>query len=139
MHEIKQIKDMLMEELKELTKKGELTAGSLETVDKLLNSIKNACKITMYDEYQGEDYSYEGGNRGGYSRARGRGSDAMRDSRGRYSSEGYSSRRYSRGDGYSYGSDSEEIIEALREAMEHADTEQEKTTIRKMIRRMEQG
>lgn len=146
MHEIYQIKDMLMEELKELTKKGELTAGSLDTVDKLLNSIKNACKITMYEESDEGDYSNEGGAganmsyRGGYSRARGRGSNAIRDSRGRYSSEGYSSRRgYSRAGGYSYGDDSEEIIEALRQAMEEAETEQEKSTIRKMIRRMEQG
>ena len=130
MHEIYQIKDMLKEELKALTQKGELTAGSLETVDKLLNSIKNACKIIMYEEYSDE---------GDYSRARGRGSNASRDSRGRYSSEGYSSRRYSRDGGYSYGDNSGEIVEALRQAMEEAETEQEKSTIRKMIRRMEQG
>lgn len=130
MHEIKEIKSMLKDELRDLTQKGELTAGSLETVDKLLNSIKNACKIEMYDEYQGDDYSTRG-----YSRARGRGSDANRDSRGRYSSDGYNTRRGV----YSYDDGSEDIIEALRHAMEQAETEQEKTTIRKIIRRMENG
>lgn len=154
MHEFYELKEMLMDEVKELTKKGELTAGSLDTVDKLLNSIKNACKIIMYDEYEGEgEYSSEGGggmssNRGGYSRARGQ----RRDSMGRYSREGgYSNARggrggsrggrggYSREGGYSYDDGEEEKIEALREAMQDAENEQERMIIKRMIKRMEQG
>lgn len=131
MHEFYELKEMLMDEVKELTKKGELTAGSLDTVDKLLNSIKNACKIIMYDEYKDEGgYSSEGvgmSNRGGYSNARGRGRNARRDSMGRYSRSGYS-----------YADENEEKIEALREAMHDAESEQEKMIIKKMIRRMEQ-
>lgn len=147
MHEFYELKDMLMDEVKELTKKGELTAGSLDTVDKLLNSIKNACKIIMYDEYSDEgEYSQESGMsyRSGNSYARGRGSNARRDSMGRYSSEGgYSNARgrrgYSRRGGYSYDDGgNEEMIDALREAMNEAETDQEKTILKKMIRRMEQ-
>ncbi len=154
MHEFYELKEMLMDEVKELTKKGELTAGSLDTVDKLLNSIKNACKIIMYDEYQDEgEYSSEGGmsNRGGYSNARGRGSNARRDSMGRYSREGGNSYArggrggsrggrggYSREGGYSYADDNEDKIEVLREAMQDAESEQERMIIKKMIRRMEQ-
>lgn len=143
MHEFEELKEMLMEEVKNLTKKGELTAGSLDTVDKLLNSIKNACKIIMYDEYSDGGYSYEGN----YSNARGQ----NRDSRGRYSREGGNSYArggrggsmrsrggYSREGGYSYGDGNEEMIEALRSAMQEADTEQERMVIKKMIRRMEQ-
>ena len=138
MHEFYELKEMLMDEVRELTKKGELTAGSLDTVDKLLNSIKNACKIIMYDEYSEDGYSYADSDRemSEYSYARGRGSNARRDSMGRYSRGG---RNYRGGrGGYSYGDGNEEKIEALREAMKDAESEQEKMIIKKMIRRMEQ-
>lgn len=158
MHEFYELKEMLMDEVKEITKKGELNAVSLDTVDKLLNSIKNACKIIMYDELEDEgEYSQEGGSsyRGGNSYARGRGGNARRDSRGRYSREGEGGGSsyargggqggsrggrggYSRESGYSYEDGNEEVIEALREAMQNAGNEQEKMILKKMIRRMEQ-
>ena len=144
MHELHELKEMLMEEVGKIAKKGELTAGSLETVDKLLNSIKNACKIEMYDEYtDGGDYSRESG----MSYARG---DQRRDARGRYSREGgYSyargdrggsrgGRGYSRAGGYSYGDDTEEKVELLREMMQEAGSEEERRALLKIIRRMEQ-
>lgn len=150
MHELYELKEMLMDEVGKIAKKGELTAGSLETVDKLLNSIKNACKIAMYEEYsEGGDYSQEGGMAyaGEYSNARngrGRGSQARRDSMGRYSSaDGRGGSRgdrggYSRARGYSYGDDTEEKVELLREMMDDAKTEEERRAINKIIRRMEQ-
>ena len=153
MHEFYELKEMLMEEVKKIAKKGELTAGSLETVDKLLNSIKNACKIIMYDEYADEgEYSSEGGMSyaGGYSNARGQ----RRDSRGRYSREGggYSNARggqgggsrggggrggYSREGGYSYADENEEKIEMLREMMQEVSSDEERRALQKIIRRME--
>ena len=78
MHTYYEVKDMLHEELDDIVKKGELSAGSLDTIDKLLNAIKNSCKIIMYEEYSDDGYSY----------ARGRGSNAKRDSMGRYSRDG---------------------------------------------------
>ena len=66
MHIYYQVKDMLHKELEDIIREG----GSdipLDIVDKLLNSIKNSCKIIMYEEYSDDDYSYDGG----YSNARG--------------------------------------------------------------------
>ena len=153
MHTYYDAKEMLHKELEEIVRKGELSAGSLETIDKLLNSIKNACKIIMYDEFD-EGYSQEGGSMGGNSYAQ------RRDSMGRYSREGrgysresayanarggrgggnrggYSRRGYSRDGGYSYDDGKEEKVEILREMMEEANSEDERRVIQKLIRRME--
>lgn len=90
MNELYELKEMLCKELEEMGSKGELTAGTLDTVDKLAHALKNLDKvIENYDgEYSGDDMSY----RDGRSYARGRGRNARRDSMGRYSS------RYSRGE-----------------------------------------
>lgn len=149
MHTYYELKDMLKKELDQIVKKGELSAGSLETIDKLLNSIKNACKITMYEEYKEDGYSYADSDMdmSNYSYARGRGSNARRDSMGRYSSEGgYSNARGSRDGrggysrrGYSYDDgDKQEKVEMLREMMQEAGSEEERRTLQKIIRRMEQ-
>lgn len=145
MHEMYELKEMLMEEVKKIANKGELTAGSLETVDKLLNSIKNTCKIIMYDEYaeDGNSYADSDMDTSEYSYARGRGSNARRDSMGRYSREGgYSNARgrggrYSRR-GYSYADGKEEKVEMLRDMMGEVSSEDERRALQKIIRRMEQ-
>ena len=135
MHTYYELKDMLKEELDKIVKKGELSAVSLETIDKLLNSIKNSCKIIMYEEYAEDGNSYADGDRdmSEYSYARGRGSNG----RGRYSSEGgYSNARggrdgrdgrggYSRRSGYSYADgDKAEKIEMLRDMMQEVNEEE---------------
>lgn len=139
MHELYEMKEMLMDEVKKIAQKGELTAGSLETIDKLLNSIKNACKIIMYDEYEKDGYSQADAdmNMSSYAYARGRGRNASRDSMGRYSSEGgYSNRMYSRRGGYSYA-DKNEKVEMLREMMQEVGTDEERRALQKIIRKME--
>ena len=78
MHKLEELKEMLMRELENLTKKGELSAGSLDAVDKLTHSIKSICYII--EEMEDEE---------GSSGARGRGRNARRDSMGRYSSNSY--------------------------------------------------
>lgn len=146
MHVYEEVKKMLCDELKDITKKGELSAGSLDTIDKLLHSLKNASKMIMYEQYAGDGYSYADADMDmtEYSYARGRGRNAKRDSMGRYSSEGGYSNRYSRGhDGYSrrgYSYDDgerEEKIGMLREMMNEAGSEEERKTISNIIRRME--
>lgn len=134
MHTYYELKDMLRDELDEITKKGELSAGSLETIDKILNSIKNACKIIMYEEYSEDDgYSNADGmdGMGNYSNARGRGSNARRDSMGRYSRRGYRG-RYSYDDG-----DKQEKIQILKDMMGEASSDDERRALQKIIRRME--
>lgn len=139
MHTYYDVKEMLKNELDEIVKKGELSAGSLETIDKILNSIKNSCKIIMYEEYSEDGYSYADGDADmsdyAYARTsgRGRGSNARRDSMGRYSSRGYSRRgRYSYDDG-----DKQEKMDMLREMMKDASSDEERRALNKIIRRME--
>lgn len=130
-------KEMLHKELAEIVRKGELSAGSLETIDKLLNSIKNACKVIMYEEYSADGHSYADADNdmSEYSYARG----ARRDSRGRYSSEG--ARRGGRGiysrRGYSYDSDKEDKVDMLRSMMSEVHTDDERRALQKIIHRME--
>ena len=143
MHTYYELKDMLHDELADIVKKGELSAGKLDTVDKLLNSIKNTCKIIMYEEYAEDGYSYADGDMAihDYSYARGRGSNAKRDAMGRYSSDGgYSERgRYSKRGGYSYaGGEKEEKITLLRQMMNESTSDEERRALQKIIRRMEQ-
>ena len=129
---------------------GKLTAGDVDYIDKLTHALKSI-KTTIameeadysYDDGMGGSYangmmggnmgggSYaRGGNRGGsrggsYARGdgRGRGSNARRDSMGRYSSRGYSR--------------ADSVKGMLEEAMEQAQNEREREAIRKAISEME--
>lgn len=128
---------MLMGELKEYGSK-ELTAGSLEVVDKLAHTIKNLCKIieaSEKEEYSSasrEEYSRassrDGGNR--YSRdsmrsyARGRGSNANRDSMGRYSGDS----------GYSRN---EEMVSELYTLMDEAPDDKTRQEFQRFIQKIE--
>jgi hypothetical protein len=124
MHELYELKEMLCKELEEYGRKGDLSAGSLEIVDKLAHALKNVDKIIESKEEESGEYSGAMPRRGGSYRyddgmmtcgyyrggsyARGRGSNARRDSMGRYSS-----RDYSRAEG-----DMAEIVEELRGMMD---------------------
>lgn len=140
MHELYELKDKLLHELEEYGTK-ELSAGTLDVVDKLSHAVKNLCKIIEIKEAE-EEYSGDimggtsyarGGNRGGSrggsyrgSYARGRGSNAKRDSMGRYSSE----RGYSR--------DGMEMADQLRDLMEDAPDETIRRDIERLLRKVEQ-
>ena len=148
MHELYELKDKLLQELEEYGTK-ELSAGTLDVVDKLSHAVKNLCKIIEMKEDE-EEYSGDmmgnrimggtsyarGGNRGGSYRgpyegrggsyARGRGSNAKRDSMGRYSSE----RGYSR--------DGMEMADQLRDLMEDAPNDAIRGDIERLLRKVEQ-
>ena len=149
MHELYELKEMLMKELEEYGRKGEMSAGSLEIVDKLSHAIKNLCKIIEAAEEEDEGYSrrggsyyYEGGQggntntarmgRGGSSYARGggrgRGSNARRDSMGRYSRTG----------GSVYYRNADELVEQLEELMEDAPNEQIRQRMSQLVQELEQ-
>lgn len=115
MHELYQLKEKLLDEMKKYSSK-DMSAGTLEVVDKLAHATKNLCKVIEdmeYSERGGSYGSYGGGSsregsygrggsyaRGGsYDYARGgdmsmdggsyaRGRSAKRDSMGRYSRTG---------------------------------------------------
>lgn len=140
MHKMEELKEMLCEELDKIAKKGELSAGSLDVVDKLTHSIKSIATIMAMEEAQDD---------GGYSGARGRGSNARRDSMGRYSREGRSyaggsyaggrgSQSYARGGGYSRDDAMEELAEQLRELEMNVGDEQSRHMIQKWIKQIEE-
>ena len=110
------LKDMLCEELDEITRKGELTAGSLDTVDKLTHSIKSLETIIAMNEAQdGES---------GYYPHMGYRSNQRRDMRGRYSRERYSD-------------DRDSMISDLREMMQEARDEHTRNRFKSFIRELE--
>lgn len=132
MHKLYELRDMLMEELEKCTDKGELSAGSLEIVDKLTHSIKSIDTILAMEEagYSNDDgYSYDYSNRGysnrGYSYARGR-RNARRDSMGRYSRRGYSR-------------DKDELMEQLHDLEMNTTDEHTKNMIKKFIMQAEEN
>lgn len=127
MKELYELKDKLCDELKEYGKK-DMSAGSLDVVDKLTHTIKNLDKIIENDEgYSGSMYPYSYDD--GMSRSR----TARRDSRGRYSSDRMMP-RYSRG----YSMDNKEIVQELRELMNDAPDDRTRQEFQRFISKMEQ-
>lgn len=143
MHEMYELKEMLCDELGKITKKGELSAGSLDAVDKLTHSIKSIDTIIAMDEYSEEEGSYEGGSyargRGGRGGNRGRSNERgrSRDSMGRYSRGSYARGSYARG-GYSRDEEMEELKMGLQELLEDASSEEERKMIRKWLKQVEE-
>lgn len=89
---MEKLRDMLCDELEKITKKGELSTGSLDVVDKLTHSIKSIDTIMAMEGSSYENRRGRGGNsredRGGsynYSYERGGSYARRRDSMGRYS------------------------------------------------------
>ena len=141
MHGMEDIREMLMKELEKYSKKGELSAGSLEIIDKLTHAIKSIDTIMAMEE---SGYS----NESGYSYARGRGMNARRDSMGRYSrrdgmsyedgSYARGGRGYGRERGYSRDDAKEDLAMDLKELkMESRDPETSRM-IDKWIKQLEQ-
>lgn len=120
---IEDLKEMLCDELDKIASKGELTAGSLDTVQKLSHSLKSVLTIMAMEGYGDsyDDMSYDGDyERGNRSYARGRGGrNVRRDSMGRYSREnrGRSRRMYS-GDEYDEVMEDPKVRQALQKALE---------------------
>ena len=147
MKNLRKLKDMLCEELEKIAMKGELTAGSLETVHKLTDTIKNIDKIEMLEDDE-DGYSERRDSMGRYARADGmmyhepydeRGSSyrSRRGThyvRGHYSREGEdmgamdreTRRGYSRGDG------KDRMMHELGMMMEDADEHERRILERAM-------
>lgn len=120
MKEYYEIKEMLRKELKEYARKGELSAGSLDVIHKLTDTIKNLDKIEMLEEYEDYDESYDDG--GSYARGR----NARRDRMGRYNRDGYS-----RDDG------KEHLMRNIREMMREARNDHEREAYIRVLDELE--
>ncbi len=159
------IKEMLIKELKEYEKKGNISVNSLDVIHKMTDTIKNIDKIQMLEEggyseaMYSRDYSERGGR--GYSRdgeweARGsydRGSSYEGGSsyanrgkhyvRGHYSRDGYSNEDYSERDDYSrrYSRDEgkDRIMQSFDEMLGEAKTPAEREKIKECMKIMEKA
>ncbi len=116
MHDLKKLKDMLLEELSGFGQGKELTTGSIDLVDKLAHTVKNLCKIIeSADDEESSERSMRGSYRGSY-----RMGGSYADEGGSYTDGSYRRRRDSMGrysrDGYSRANDEElhEIVDQLR-------------------------
>lgn len=115
------LRDMLCEELDEIVKKADLSVSDLDNVHKIVSTIKNIDKITMYED--------------GYSR----GGDWSADIRGNYGKGSYGNRgkhyvrgHYSRTDAREHmraqiedmlrNSDNDHVRDALRRCIDSIDT-----------------
>lgn len=134
MQKMEELRDMLCEELDKITKKGELSTGSLDVIDKLTHSIKSIDTIMAM-----EDAGYS--NEAGYSYARGRGGNVKRDSMGRYSRM-YDGGSYNEGKsyarGYSRHDAKEELAMELKELKMDAKDHETAQMIDRWIRQLEQ-
>ncbi|MBQ7930296.1 MAG: hypothetical protein IJ334_04695 [Clostridia bacterium] len=132
-----ELKEMLCKELEEYSRKGKMSAGDLETIHKLTDTIKNIDKIGMLEEDGG--YSQAGGMHGG-GRGMNRGGSSYND--GGYGGSSYrrqrrdSRGRYSREGGYSYDDGMEEVWEIL-EMMETGLPDEQREAIRRFRREMQ--
>ncbi len=132
MKELHELKVKLMEELKDqardLSKKGRMGAGDLDTISKLTKSIDRLCEIIESDD---SGYSQAGTWRADMEGEYGRGASYRRDSRGRYARDSYARDGYS-STGYSRSS----MVDHLEEMMGEASTEREREALRKCMETM---
>lgn len=132
---IEDLKEMLCDELDKIASKGELTAGSLDTVQKLTHSLKSIETIMAMEGYGDsyDDMSYDGSYERGGNRGGGRSNRRGRDSMGRYTSRSYArngrSRRMYSGD---------DIEGRIEELMNEVDEPKVRQALQKALEKMEE-
>lgn len=140
------LKKLLCKELDEYAMKTKMSAGDLDVVHKLTDTVKNLDKIEMLEEESGGYSGARRGRRGGYSRddgrweamgtyddtdyseARGRRGNVRRDNMGRYSRD--SSYSY---DEYSRDGAKEMMVEQIEEMLENAENPKEREALRRCM------
>ena len=119
MNKLEGIKYMLCDELDKMASKGELTTGSLQTIDTLTHALKNTMKILKMEKEDGGEYGMNGYNNN-YGMMP---MDTMH-----YSSNGMNSNSYNRGmmggrynsNRYSYNDAKQNMLKEVREAIAYA-------------------
>lgn len=123
MHDLYNLKEMLVEELSEYGKKGDVSLSSLEIIDKLAHATKNIDKVI--ECYEDKSYS---------NRSYGDGSYRM--SRNDYY-DNYSGRRGRAMNGRFVSRDGSEMAHRLREMMNDAPDERMKSEIERLATKIE--
>ena len=111
MDKMTELYDILCDELEKITAKGELTAGSLDAVDKIVDIMKDIEEMGYSGDMMGR--SYRGSYRDGRSYNR-----YAQHSRGRYSRH--------------------DIVEQLEDIADSAPNEKSRKEIERLIAKMEQ-
>lgn len=130
MHKLTELKDKLTRELEDYADNGKFSEKDVESIKYMTSAIDHLCNIIEdeEDEYSGvmmnDDLDGRYSRRGGMSYARGRGANARRDSRGRYSSRMYSG-------------DNSMMLQELRNLKEDAPDERTRMEFEKFIKKME--
>lgn len=121
MDKLSELKDRLMDEIKEYAGTGKLTKDDALTLKALTGAADHLCNLIEKDDGYSGHYPYMGYDGRGGSYARGR--NVRRDSMGRYSGE----RGYSRND----------LADKMRELMEDAPDERTRQEIQRLVDKME--
>ena len=134
MKALKDLKEMLEEEVKKITKKGDITPTELESAYKVVDIIKDIETIWAMEDYSEDDgysgrmsygrYAYDDGMDMSYRRGR--------DARGRYVSRDGRSYR-----GYSMDGSKEAMLAKLEEAMHEATSEHERQMIMSCMEKLD--
>lgn len=132
MKSMEKLREMLCDEIDKVVDQGELTTGSLESVGKLLDAIKDLDEIVMNDHDGGYSQRGYGGHIMYYP------SEMYYDGgdMGEHSNRNMRSYRNNR---YYYDDGKDHMIEQLRHMMDQTSNEKERQAIQKCIRQMEQA
>lgn len=124
-----ELKEKLCRELDDIARKPEMSAGDLETVHKLTDTIKNIDKIDMLED---GDYSQSGDweGRSSYNRGSSYANRGKHYVRGHYSRDG---RMYSRADAKDH------MMEQMEEMMGSASNDRERDIIRRCMDQLEKA
>lgn len=122
-----ELRESLCRELDEIAEKGELSAGDLDTVDKLTHTLKNLDKIMMGGEYSNAGDWYAMGN---YGR------DGYRDDY--RSGNSYRGRKRDSMSRYSRSDAREDMAEKLRRMVDDAPDSRTREALEKAMRILEE-
>lgn len=126
MHDIYNLKEMLVKELEDYGKSNDLSIGTLDIIDTLAHSVKNLDKII--DCYEQKSYSMNDGMNNRRS---------MRNSYYDYD-DGMSTRRGRGANGRFVSRDGSDMARQLREMAHNSDDEHVKSEIERLAGKIEQ-
>lgn len=139
MKTLEKLRDMLCEELDEYAKKDDMSAGDLEAVHKLTDTVKNIDKICIMDEdggySQAGDWEATGRMSGNYGRNYDRGNSYA--NRGEHWVRGHYSRAARRDSRGRYSRDGGDLMEHIDMMMDESDDPKEKEIIRRFKKELE--
>lgn len=112
------LRDMLCKELDEIARKGDLGAGDLDIVHKLVGTIKNIDKIAMYEDGYSRGGDWSADIRGNYGRGNSYANRGKHYVRGHYSRTDATEHMRMQIEDMMRDADNDRVKDALRRAMD---------------------